>query len=144
MRNHFASYDNPLILTYKYVDVNFGGDANVTIPIAVPQLKGRGMGGRVLGGMITNITEDFTGDVTDAGLQVGIAGGDLDKYFDSGLVLDEAVDVGEYFLLEDDGAQVDIEAGRSTIAITAVAGSTTETGIGDVDLWIAWWQGTTV
>jgi hypothetical protein len=135
---HFGSYDRPLIRAYTLPQVNFGGDANVVHLLPVPKLKGAGLRGRVLSAEITRITEDFTGDVSDAGVRVddGVTAG---KYFNSGLVLTEADDIGEVRELEDTGAAVEIEAGRSNITVTAVAGTTTETGIADLTIVVAWW-----
>jgi hypothetical protein len=86
------------------------------------------------------VSEDFTGDVSDAGIRVG-DGSDDDRYFDTGLVLTETVDVGEVLELEHDEASVaeDIERGRSSVTVTCIAGATTETGIADVMLLTAWW-----
>lgn len=155
---HFASYDRPLILTYKYSQLSFA--ANSTIQIAVPRYPagasiagnaaagagaGRGFGGRVLGGMISRVTTDFVGSTSDAGVRVG-DGSDDDKYFDSGLVIDETVDAGEAMYLVNDNVQVpvDIEAGRSAITVTIVGNVGSPAGVADLDLWIAWWQGRTV
>jgi hypothetical protein len=137
---HFGGYSQAMILPYNLPAVNFGGDANVTHLLPVPKLRARGLAGRVLSIMILRVSEDFTGDVSDAGVRVG-DGSDDDKYFDTGLVLTESVDVGEVLELEHDGAGggEDIEAGRDSVTVTCIAGSTTETGIADVMLITAWW-----
>jgi hypothetical protein len=135
------AYDNPLRRIYYFTAVNFGGDANVVHEIPVPVRPGQtqGRSGRVTTVLISDITEDFTGDVSDAGVRVG-DGSDDDKYYDTGLAgLTETVDVGEEILqLVDDGAKVDIELGRSTLTVTFVAGSTTETGIATVGIEVEW------
>lgn len=132
-------YDQPDIFTYHFPAVDFGDSSNTTYVIAVPlDSNGIGKAGKVIGATIKRVTEDFVGDTSDAGVQVG-DGSDADKYFDSGLVLGETVDVGESVWLVDDGAQVDIEAGRTSITVTCVAtvgGSIT--GIADVELHIGW------
>jgi hypothetical protein len=72
-------------------------------------------------------------------VQVG-DGSDADKYYDSGLVLGATVDVAESVYLVDDGSQVDIEGGRSSVTVTCnatVGGSIT--GIADVDIHIGWY-----
>jgi hypothetical protein len=132
------SYDLPRHETLHFAQVDFGGASSVTRVIAVPlDVNGIGMRGKVLGARVHNITENFAG-TTDAGVQVG-DGSDADKYFDSGLVLDENVDTGESVYLLDDGAQVDIEGGRATVTVTFVAATGTPTGIADVDINVAWW-----
>lgn len=135
-------------VSYHFPDVDFGGGSDVTftIPCPVPpeQAPAAGgivtsgqQGGRVRGVSILNVTEDFAGSNSDAGVQVG-DGSDVDKYFDSGLVLDETVDVGEAVFLADDGSAVDIETGRSTITVTCVASDGTPTGIADVYVHVDW------
>jgi hypothetical protein len=140
---HFGSYDRPLIRAYTFPQVDFGGAGNVTHLIPVPKLgpaigAKRGLQGRVLSVEISRVTEDFAGSTSDSAVQVG-DGSDVDKYFDSGLVLNESVDIGEVLELVDDGAAVDIEAGRSSVTVTAVASVGTPTGIADVTVVIAWW-----
>jgi hypothetical protein len=135
------AYDNPLRRVYWFTAINFGGDANVVHEIPVPKRDGQtqGRAGKVTSVFISDITEDFTGDVSDAGVRVG-DGSDDDKYYDTGLTLDESDDVGEEILeLADDGAKVDIELGRSTLTVTFVAGSTTETGIATVGIEVEWY-----
>lgn len=137
------SYDNRQVVSYHFAGIDFGAGANITRVLAVPTdgpnstTPGVGCRGRVVGGTIHNITEDFAGSTSDAGVQVG-DGSDADKYFDSGLILDESVDIGESVNLKDDGAQVDIEAGRTSITVTFVVAVGTPTGIADVTLNIAW------
>lgn len=138
---HFGGYSQAMILPFVFPAVNFGGDANITHLIPVPKLRGRGLAGRVLSVLIYRVSEDFTGDVSDAGVRVG-DGSDDDRYFDTGLAsLDETVDVGEVKEIEHDeaGGGEDIEAGRSSITVTCIAGATTETGIADVMVLVAWW-----
>lgn len=143
MKLHFNSYDNPLILSYDFKAQDFGAGSTITHLIPVPQVKGRGMGGRVIGGFVYEVTEDFAGSSQDGGVRVG-DGSDDDKYFDSGLVLDEGVDVGEVLELTDDGSQVDIEAGRSSVTVSLIPTTGTPTGIASVKLVFAWWGGSTI
>jgi len=138
---HFGGYENAMVIPFVLPAVNFGGDVNITHLLPVPKLKARGLAGRVLSAMILRVTEDFTGDVSDAGVRVG-DGSDDDRYFDTGLaILVETVDVGEVLEIEHDeaGGGEDIERGRSSITVTCIAGATTETGIADVMLLTAWW-----
>jgi hypothetical protein len=138
---HFGGYENAMILPFVFPAVNFGADANTTHLLPVPKLRGVGLGGRVLSIMIMRVTEDFTGDVSDSGVRVG-DGSDDDKYFDTGLTtLTESVDVGEVLEIEHDEASEaeDIESGRSSVTVTCIAGTTTETGIADVMVLTAWW-----
>jgi hypothetical protein len=137
----FGGYENPYHLSYQLPAVNFGGDANVVHLLPVPKLRGRGLAGRILSIFILRVTEDFTGDVSDAGVRVG-DGSDDDRYFDTGLTrLTETVDIGEVLEIEHDeaGGGEDIERGRSSVTVTCIAGATTETGIADVQLLTAWW-----
>lgn len=136
-------YDNPDRTSYHFNQVDFGA-SNVTRVLAVP-LDGKnsanpgvGKRGRVVGATVHNVTEDFAGSSSDAGVRVG-DGSDDDVYFDSGLVLDETVDIGESVYLLDDGSQIDIEGGRSSITVTFVASVGTPTGIADVTLDIDWY-----
>lgn len=137
---HFQGYDNPMILRYKYAAIDFGGGSNVTRLIPVPKLKNRGLAGRVLAIEIEEVTEDFAGSSSDAGVRIG-DGSDDDKYFDTGLVLDETVDIGEVLHLDHDDASTreDIERGRSSVTMTCVANAGTPTGIAAVCPIIAWW-----
>lgn len=139
MKNrHFGSYDRAMILPYLFPLIDFGTGSNITRLVPVPTLKGRGLAGRVLACEISKVVEDFAGSSTDSAVRVG-DGSDDDKYFDTGLVLDETVDVGEVLHLEDDGFGVDIETGRSSVTVTFVANAGTPTGQADVTLIIAWW-----
>jgi hypothetical protein len=138
---HFSGYAQAMIRAYPHPALNLGGDANLTHLIVVPSLRSRGLAGRVLSIEISQVTEDFTGDVSDAGVRIG-DGSDDDKYFDTGLLtLTESVDVGEVLEIHHDGASThnDIERGRSSVTMTCVAGTTTETGIATVTPVIAWW-----
>lgn len=137
-------YDNPDRTSYHFAGIDFGAGADITRVIAVP-LSGKstvapgvGKRGRVKGATIHNITENFVGSTLDGGVQVG-DGSDADKYFDSGRVLDENVDTGESVYLLDDGAQVDIEGGRTTITVTFQVTTGSPTGIADVTLDIDWY-----
>lgn len=134
---HFGAYDNAMVLPYLFRTIDFGTGTNITRLVPVPTLRGRGLPGKVLACEISAVTEDFAGSSSDAAVRVG-DGSDDDKYFDTGLVLDETVDVGEVLHLEDDGAAVDIEAGRSSLTVTFVANLGTPTGQSDVTLIIAW------
>lgn len=132
-------YDNPRNSSIHFAAVDFGAGSNEARVIAVPlDENGIGMRGRVKGALIHNVTEDFAGSSSDAGVRVG-DGSDDDKYYDSGLVLDETVDIGESVYLVDDGAAVDIEAGRTNITVTFVVAAGTPTGIADVELFIDWY-----
>jgi len=130
-------------LSLHFPSFDFGTGSDITRVIQLPTIPERDSGatqkfsgGRVVGAMITNVTEDFAGSTTDSGIQVG-DGTDADAYYDSGLVLDETVDIGESVFLPDDGAQSDIPSGASTVGsvtVTFVAGTGTPTGIADVTL----------
>lgn len=137
---HFGAYENAMILRYSFHQIDFGTGSNITHLIPVPTLKGRGLAGRVLAVEILRVTEDFAGSSSDAGVRVG-DGSDDDKYFDTGLVLNESVDIGEVLHLEHDEASThnDIEKGRSSVTATFVANAGTPTGIADVGFIIAWW-----
>ena len=133
------TYDNPLVLSYFYSQIDFGTGTDITRLLPVPILENaRKPGGKVLGVEITNITEAFAGATTDASVQVGISG-DIDKYFQS-RDLDENDDTGEVFYLRNaDTAAVDIESGRTDVTVTFVSATGTPTGIADVTLRIAWY-----
>ena len=135
-----GNYENAMILRYLFPAVDFGTGSNITHLIPVPKLKSRGLAGRVQAIEIQRVTEDFAGSSSDAGVRVG-DGSDDDKYFDTGLVLDETVDIGEVLHIEHDeaGGGEDIERGRSSVTLTAVANAGTPTGIADVCPIIAWW-----
>ncbi len=137
-----SKYDNAQRMSIHFKDINFGGDANVVRVIALPLNNrdtgavGRFNAGRVVGALIHDITEDFTGDVSDAGIIVGTAG-NTDLYFETGLVLDETVDIGESVWLVDNGDGIDIPVSAAgMITVTFIAGATTETGIAAVELFI--------
>lgn len=132
-------YDKPERLQYLFQQIDFGAGSNTTKTIEVPANGTQGRAGKVVGVILANVTEDFAGSSSDAGVQVG-DGSDADKYFDSGLVLDETVDVADNatLWLEDDGSQVDIELGRSTVTVTCVASAGAPTGIADVIVVIDW------
>ena len=127
---HFPSFD-------------FGTGSDITRVIQLPTVPNKDSGStqkfngaRVVGAIVSNITEDFAGSTTDSGIQVG-DGSDADLYYDSGLVLDETADIGESVFLPDDGAQIDIPSGASTagsVTVTFVAATGSPTGIADVTL----------
>lgn len=131
------TYDKPFRTPIHFAGIDFGAAANIARVIAVPVLpNGRKPGGRVVGGLIHNITEVFAGSTLDASVQVG-DGSDADLYFQS-QTLDEEVDTGESVWLVDQGAQVNIENDRDSITVTFVASTGTPTGIADVMLYIDW------
>jgi hypothetical protein len=132
------SYDNPRVQTYDLGLIDFGA-SDVAITIPVPTAGSQGRAGRVKSVIISQVAEDFAGSTSDAGVQVG-DGSDADKYFDTGLVLDETVDVADNAILElaDDGSQVDIELGRSTLTVTCVAAVGTPTGQANVEVVVEW------
>lgn len=133
------TYDNPLILPYFFPQVDYGAGANITRLIAVPVLKnGRKPAGKVIGALISNITEDFAGSSGDGRIEVGITG-DTDKYFES-QAFDETVDIGETLWCKNvEATAVDIEAGRTDFTVTFVVSTGTPTGIADTTLYIAWY-----
>lgn len=132
------AYDNPDRLSYLFKAVDFGATA-VPQTIQVPQRGTQGRAGRVVGVILSDVSEDFAGSTSDAGVQVG-DGSDADKYFNSGTPLDEAVDVADNatLFLTDNGSAVDIELGRSTVTMTPVSSVGTPTGIADVTVVIDW------
>ena len=137
-----SSYDKGFVISYPFVATDFGA-SDATEVIAVPTngpnstSAGTGLRGRIMGVTIMEITEDFAGSTTDAGVQVG-DGSDADVYYDSGLVLDETADIGESVFLKDDGAQIDIEAGRTSVTVTFVASVGSPTGIATAMVHILW------
>lgn len=134
------SYDNPLVRTYDLGLIDFGAtDVVHTIPVPYGASTSSRRSGRVVDVLISAVAEDFAGSTSDAGVQVG-DGTDADKYYDTGLVLDETVDVADnaVLALPDDGAKVDIEAGRTTVTVTAVAAVGTPTGQANVAVVIEW------
>lgn len=132
------AYDNPDRLSYLFKAVDFGA-ASVPQTIQVPQRGTQGRAGKVVGVIISDVSEDFAGSTSDAGVQVG-DGSDADRYFASGLVLDEAVDVSDNatLWLTDSGNGDYIELGRSTVTVTPVSSVGTPTGIADVTVVIDW------
>ena len=117
-------YDNAERRSYDLGVVDFGAGADIVHTIAVPaDAAGTGRSGRVAAVVVSQVTEDFVGDTTSAGVQVG-DGTDADKYYDTGLVLDATVDVADLAVLDlaDDGSKVDIEYNRSTVSVTLVQG----------------------
>jgi hypothetical protein len=134
------SYDNPDVRQYDFGVIDFGTGTDIVHTIEVPQDGGaQGRSGRVVDVILSQVTEDFAGSTSDAGVQVG-DGTDADKYYDTGLVLDESVDVADNAILhlEDDGAKVDIEYNRSTVTVTFVAAQGTPTGQAAVSVVIEW------
>jgi hypothetical protein len=142
------SYDgatNRRTLSFHFPSFDFGTGSDVTRVIQLPTVPERDSGqtqkfngARVFGALVSNVTEDFAGVTTDSGIQVG-DGTDADKYYDSGLVLDETVDIGESVFLADDGAAVDVPSGASTVGsvtVTFVAATGSPTGIADVTLFV--------
>jgi len=139
-----VSYDNPNIRQYTFRGVDFGAGANIVHTIQVPvenpaAESSQGRSGRVLSVVINNVSEDFAGSTTDAGVQVG-DGTTAGKYFSSGLVLDETVDITDNATLEleDSGSAVPIEVGRSTVTVTFLVSTGTPTGTADATVVIAW------
>lgn len=134
-------YDNPRTQTYDMglIDFGTGSDIAHTIEVPTPPGSAQGRGGRVVDVIITAVAEDFAGSTSDAGVRVG-DGTDDDKYYDTGLVLDETVDVTDLAVLSlaDDGAKVDIELARSTVTVTFVASVGTPTGKAEVHVVIDW------
>jgi len=129
------SYDNAWRQTYSMGLIDFGTGSNIAKTIEVPG----GRSGRVVDIILGTVAEDFAGSTTDAGVQVG-DGSDADKYYDTGLVLDETTDVADLAILHlaDDGAKVDIELGRSTVTVTFVANAGTPTGQAEIFVVIDW------
>lgn len=137
-------YDNPRRQTYDLGAIDFGTGSDIEVSIPVPDHPvggsgNQGAGGRVIAVIISAVTEDFAGSTSDAGVQVG-DGTDPDKYYDTGLVLDETVDVADLAVLEleDDGSKVDIELGRSDLTVTLVAAVGTPTGQANVGIVVEW------
>jgi hypothetical protein len=139
------SYDtyNRRTISLHFPSFDFGTGSDVTRVVQLPTVPERDSGqtqkfngARVLGAIVSNVTEDFAGSASDSGVQVG-DGTDADAYFDSGLVLDETVDIGESVFLPDDGAAIDVPSGAASagsVTVTFVAGTGTPTGIADVTL----------
>jgi len=88
------TYDNPARISYNEVSIDFGA-GTTTFPIRVPRGVTRG---RIEEILIHDITEDFTDDTTEGGVQIG-DGTDADKYCD--MRIPDAADVGANFNLAD-------------------------------------------
>ena len=133
------SYDNPTRQTYDLGVIDFGDSSDTVITIPVPATGTQGRAGRVVDVLISEVAEDFAGSTSDAGVQVG-DGTDDDKYYDTGLILDETVDVADDAVLSlaDDGSKADIELGRSTLTVTCVASVGTPTGQAAVHVVVEW------
>jgi hypothetical protein len=134
------SYDKPHRMSYFFAAVDFGTGADHTQAIPIPTDGTQGRSGRVTDIVVSDVTENFVGDTTDAGIQVG-NGTDADKYYDTGLVLDETVDVSDNasLWLADDGSKVDIPLALSLLTVTfvqSVGGSIT--GIASVTVFVDW------
>lgn len=138
------SYDNPMTREYTFRSVDFGAASNTVLTIPVPKENpavsgSQGRSGRVRAVGISNVSEDFAGSTSDAGVKVG-DGTTAGKYYDTGLVLNETVDITDNATLElaDTGSAVAIELGRSTLTVTCVASVGTPTGIADVTVVVDW------
>jgi hypothetical protein len=137
-----VTFRSPERKSYHFPSVDFGGAADVTFGIKVPvggilsSERNHGQPGLVRTVLIHNVTEIFNGVTTDPGVQVG-DGVDPDAYYDTGLVINSAV--GSETEFPDDGAQIEIPAGRSDITVTCQVAVLTPTGIGDVTIDIDWY-----
>ncbi len=142
-------YDNPERIHHELGLIDFGAGADVVKVVQVPVAKrgGAGLRGRVRGVVISQVSEDFVGSTLDAGVAVG-DGSDDNKYFDSGRVLDETVDVADLttlFIANDDSdggageAVVDIEGGRSTVSVTCRVTTGSPTGQAHATVIIDWY-----
>ena len=142
-------YDKPERIHHELGLIDFGAGADVVHSIQVPKDKfgGTGKRGRVRGVLISQIAEDFVGSTSDAGVQIG-DGTDPDKYFNSGLVLDETYDVADLtcWILENDDSEggvganvVDIEAGRSFVTVTNKVSVGSPAGQAHVTVIIDWY-----
>lgn len=121
---------------YTFIDHSFKTGSDITQVIAIPT----GMSGRVAGVLIYNITESFAGSTGDAGVRVG-DGSDDNLYFDSGLILDEAVDTTESIWLPDtDSATTEIPSDEDALTITLVSATGTPAGIANVAVYIDWFD----
>ena len=132
------SYDKPHRISYFFADVDFGTGADHTQAIPVPTDGSQGRSGMVTDIVISDVTEDFVGTTTSAGVQVG-NGTDADKYYDTGLPLDSTVDIADNasLWLIDDGSKVAIELTRSTLTVTFVQGvGGSITGIASVTVFV--------
>lgn len=134
------SYDNPRKrMSYHFEDVDISSGADTTQTIAVPTDGTQGRSGRVTDIVISDVTQDFVGSTSDAGVRVG-DGSDDDKYYDTGTVLDETVDTADNatLWLKDDGSKVDIELARSTLTVTFVTSVGSPAGIASVTVFVEW------
>lgn len=138
-------YDRPERLHHELGLIDFGAAEDVVHLIQVPKnvLGGTGKRGKVAYVLISQVTENFVGSTNDAGVQIG-DGTDADKYFNSGLVLDEEVDVADLTCLilqhnDDLSDGDDIEGGRSTITVTNKVSNGSETGQAHVTVVIDWY-----
>jgi hypothetical protein len=148
-RNPSSFYDRPERIQHEMGLVDFGAASDITHLIQVPKNKfgGTGKRGKVAYVMISQVSEDFVGSTNDASVEVG-DGTDANKYFDTGAVLDEGVDVADLtcLLLQNDdsdggaGEDVeDIEGGRSTVTVTYRVSNGSETGQAHVTVVIDWY-----
>lgn len=128
-------YDNPERIQYDFGVIDFGTGSDILKTIPVPS----GRSGSVKHILVRPATEDFAGATLDAGIQVG-DGTDADKYFDTGRVLDETVDIADLAFLDlaDDGSKVDIELDRSTVTVTFQSATNSPTGQAGVTVAIDW------
>lgn len=145
-----TEYSNSKLRQYHFGSVDFGTGSDVTQVIPLP-LRGRddsqgtpvSMRGRVKGYSVFNVTEDFAGSTTDAGVTVG-DGTTANKYFEDNLPLDEDLDATEAIYVLDNGDAVDIPGGNEgtpgTLTITFVSATGTPTGIADVVVDIEWFD----
>lgn len=142
-------YDKPERIHHELGLNDFGTGSDITYLLQVPVNKfgGTGKRGRVRCVLISQVSEDFAGSTLDAGVQVG-DGSDANKYFDSGRVLDETVDVADKttLLLDNDDSEggagedaEDIEGGRSTVTVTCQSATGTPTGQAHVTVVIDWY-----
>lgn len=148
-RSPSSFYDKPERIQHELGLIDFGAAEDVVHLIQVPKDKfgGTGKRGKVAYVMISQVSENFVGSSNDAGVQIG-DGSDADKYFNSGLVLDEEVDVADLtcLILQNDDSDggvgegaVDIEGGRSTITVTNKVSNGSETGQAHVTVVIDWY-----
>jgi hypothetical protein len=151
-RNNSVSsgYDKPERIHHELGLIDFGAGADIVKVIQVPAARfgGTGLRGRVRGVLISQVSEDFVGSTLDAGVAVG-DGSDDNKYFDSGRVLDETVDITDLttlFVPNDDSEGgvgedvVDIEAGRSTVSVTCRVTTGSPTGQAHATVIIDWFN----
>jgi len=148
-RSPSSFYDKPERLHHELGLIDFGAANDFTHLISVPKDKfgGTGKRGKVAYVMVHQVTENFVGSTNDAGVQVG-DGTDPNKYFDSGFVLDEEVDVADLqcLILQNDDSDggagedaEDIEGGRSTVTVTIKVSNGSETGQAHVTVVIDWY-----